>query len=125
MDARHDRADHSAGKTDPQVAPIVVAIGRFGSGETFHLLIDAFAEVRNQHPSAHLVFADDGEAAYRAELEKRAGAQVHFLGWRRDLETLYADADLFALTSDNEGTPVAAIGSDRLYPTSPSRFPPE
>ena len=32
-----------------------------------------------------------------------------FLGWRRDLDVIYADLDLVALTSINEGTPVAVI----------------
>jgi hypothetical protein len=34
---------------------------------------------------------------------------VRFLGWRDDLETLYAAADVVLLTSDNEGTPVSLI----------------
>src|SRR5262249_34656720 len=34
---------------------------------------------------------------------------VHFLGWRRDLAPVYADLDALALTSINEGTPVALI----------------
>jgi glycosyltransferase involved in cell wall biosynthesis len=34
---------------------------------------------------------------------------VRFLGWRRDLATIYAATDVFALTSRNEGTPVALI----------------
>lgn len=90
---------------------IIAAIGRLVPVKRFDLLIDAFAEVRAQHPNTELILAGDGEAAYRAELEKRASSigGVRFLGWRRDLETIYADADLFALTSDNEGTPVAAI----------------
>jgi glycosyltransferase involved in cell wall biosynthesis len=35
--------------------------------------------------------------------------RVHFLGWRRDLDAVYADLDIVALTSLNEGTPVALI----------------
>jgi glycosyltransferase involved in cell wall biosynthesis len=34
---------------------------------------------------------------------------VRFLGWRRDLATVYAATDVFVLTSQNEGTPVALI----------------
>ena len=37
-----------------------------------------------------------------------AGA-VRFLGWRADLDRLYADLDVVALTSRNEGSPVALI----------------
>lgn len=35
--------------------------------------------------------------------------RVHFLGWRKDMVPVYAALDLLALTSDNEGTPVAVI----------------
>ena len=35
--------------------------------------------------------------------------RVRFLGWRRDLSTIYAATDVFLLTSRNEGTPVALI----------------
>jgi glycosyltransferase involved in cell wall biosynthesis len=34
---------------------------------------------------------------------------VRFLGWRRDLARVYADLDVVALTSRNEGSPVALI----------------
>lgn len=35
--------------------------------------------------------------------------RVRFLGWRSDLERIYADSDVVALTSNNEGTPVCLI----------------
>ena len=35
--------------------------------------------------------------------------RVRFLGWRRDLATIYGATDVFLLTSRNEGTPVALI----------------
>ena len=35
--------------------------------------------------------------------------RVRFLGWRRDLSTIYGATDVFMLTSRNEGTPVALI----------------
>ncbi len=92
-------------------APLAVAVGRLVPVKRFDLLIEAFAETVRSQPDAHLVLAGDGEAAYRAQLEKLAAnvPNVHFLGWRRDLEAIYCDADLFLLTSDNEGTPVAVI----------------
>jgi glycosyltransferase involved in cell wall biosynthesis len=34
---------------------------------------------------------------------------MRFLGWRSDLDTVYAATDVFVLTSRNEGTPVALI----------------
>ena len=34
---------------------------------------------------------------------------VIFLGWERDIPSIYADLDILALTSQNEGTPVSII----------------
>ena len=34
---------------------------------------------------------------------------MRFLGWRADLDRLYADLDVVVLTSKNEGSPVALI----------------
>jgi glycosyltransferase involved in cell wall biosynthesis len=35
--------------------------------------------------------------------------RIIFTGWRRDLPDIYADLDVLAVTSNNEGTPVSAI----------------
>ena len=37
------------------------------------------------------------------------GDRAHFVGWRGDVETVYAASDVVALTSDNEGMPVSLI----------------
>ncbi len=54
----------------------------------------------------------DGES--RKSLEeyvknKSLSKYIHFLGFRNDLESIYSDLDIVALTSNNEGTPVALI----------------
>ena len=72
----------------------------------------AAARVREAEPLAQFVVVGDGER--RADLEtlvdrlaiRRA---VTFLGWRRDMVSVYADLDVVALTSLNEGSPVALI----------------
>jgi glycosyltransferase involved in cell wall biosynthesis len=94
----------------PADAPIVASVGRFVPIKRFDLLIQAIKRVFATRPDVHLCLAGDGDPALRTALEKEANdPRIHFLGWRRDLETIYADADVFALTSDNEGTPVAVI----------------
>jgi glycosyltransferase involved in cell wall biosynthesis len=55
-----------------------------------------------------------GDGERRADLEalaRRLGIaeRVLFLGWRRDMVEVYADLDVVALTSRNEGSPVALI----------------
>lgn len=92
--------------------PLVVAVGRLVPIKRFDVLLDAFARVLPKRPDAHLAIAGDGAPEERAALELQAAPfadRVHFLGWRQDLEQLYVDADVLALTSDNEGTPVTVI----------------
>jgi glycosyltransferase involved in cell wall biosynthesis len=42
------------------------------------------------------------------------GQRIRFLGWRSDVEALYAASDLIVLTSDNEGMPVSLIEAASL-----------
>ena len=63
-------------------------------------------------PTALFLIVGDGER--RRELEQLARAhgiadRTRFLGWRRDVATIYSATDVFLLTSRNEGTPVALI----------------
>jgi glycosyltransferase involved in cell wall biosynthesis len=60
------------------------------------------------------VFLVIGDGERRASLEAAARArgllgQTRFLGWRADLDRVYADLDAVVLTSRNEGSPVALI----------------
>jgi glycosyltransferase involved in cell wall biosynthesis len=66
--------------------------------------------VRREIPAAQFVVCGDGDLlteviATSADLD----GGLHLLGWRADVETVYAAADLVLLTSDNEGMPVALI----------------
>ncbi len=63
-------------------------------------------------PRARFLIVGDGER--RQALEQLVDAlglrtATHFLGWRADLDRLYADLDVVVLTSRNEGSPVALI----------------
>ncbi len=92
--------------------PVVLAAGRLVPIKRFDLLLEAFADVVRANPKAVLLLAGDGAPEERARLEELArplGSSVRFLGWRTDLPELFAAADVLALSSDNEGTPVAVI----------------
>ncbi len=93
----------------PPEARIVLGVGRLVPIKRFDLLIEAFIRLAPRSPDAHLVLVGDGEL--RAALEKQAAGhpRIHFAGLRRDLPAIYADAAALALSSDNEGTPVAVI----------------
>jgi glycosyltransferase involved in cell wall biosynthesis len=96
----------------PDGAKIVSTVGRLTAIKQHRLLLDTVAKVAATEPRVLALIAGDGEL--RADLESYAAQlgitdRVRFLGWRRDLATIYAATDVFVLTSRNEGTPVALI----------------
>jgi glycosyltransferase involved in cell wall biosynthesis len=96
----------------PADADVVCTVGRLTAIKQHRLFLDTIAAVARTRPALIALIAGDGEL--RADLERYAGElgiadRVRFLGWRRDLDTIYAAADVFLLTSRNEGTPVALI----------------
>ena len=93
-------------------AVVVGYIGRFVAIKDLPTLVRAFACVATQQPDAVLLLVGDGPA--RAEVESLVASlglqgQVHLPGWIEDLAPLYATIDICALSSLNEGTPVALI----------------
>jgi glycosyltransferase involved in cell wall biosynthesis len=92
--------------------PVIVTVGRLTPIKQHHLLLDAARLVADAVPELIVLIAGHGELAGELDAQARRlrlADNVRFLGWRRDLDTIYAAADLFALTSRNEGTPVALI----------------
>ncbi len=93
-------------------APLVGMVARLVPIKRHEWFFEAAARVKKRHPQCHFVLVGDGER--RGELEGLANhlgldGQVHFLGWRKDLERIYADLDLVVLSSANEGLPVSLI----------------
>jgi glycosyltransferase involved in cell wall biosynthesis len=87
-------------------------VGRLVEIKAPFLLWSAFQSVVARHPTAVLLIAGEGplEAQLRREVAARGlEPNVRFCGWQRDLPLLYASCDIVALTSRNEGTPVALI----------------
>jgi glycosyltransferase involved in cell wall biosynthesis len=96
----------------PATAKVVSTVGRLTAIKQHRLFLDTVAKVAQAEPRVLALIAGDGEL--RAGLESYAAQlgirdRVRFLGWRRDLDTIYAATDVFLLTSRNEGTPVALI----------------
>ncbi len=95
---------------------VVGIVGRLVPVKNHELMLDAFARlIRSDGPPWHLVVVGGGqdrEAALRAR-SRRLGVEgrVLWLGWRRDLPALYPAMDVVALSSRDEGTPVALLES--------------
>jgi len=91
---------------------VVGYVGRFVPIKNIAVLVRAFAAASALQGNMWLVLAGDGPL--RADLESLAGEcgvghRVRFLGWTENLAALYATLDICALSSSNEGTPVAII----------------
>ena len=95
----------------PADAPIVGIAGRLVPIKNIPLFLEAAVRVLRDVPDALFVVAGDGELRplLQAEAEQALGDRVRFLGWVSDLPELYAALDVVALTSLNEGAPVALI----------------
>ncbi len=92
--------------------PLVGIVGRLVPIKAPEILLQAAINVRNSLPTAQFLVVGDGER--RRELETLVDhlslrGSVRFLGWRRDLVRVYADLDVVALSSLNEGSPVVLI----------------
>jgi glycosyltransferase involved in cell wall biosynthesis len=87
-------------------------LGRMTEIKRVDVLLDAFARLRRDGVDADLVLVGDGPL--RRGLEQQAEAagiadRTHFVGYRADVGSIYAAIDVVALSSANEGTPVAVI----------------
>ncbi|MCR4407330.1 MAG: glycosyltransferase family 4 protein [Anaerolineae bacterium] len=92
--------------------PLVGIVARLTAVKNHHLFLEAARLIVQAEPVTRFLIVGDGEL--RDELENRArelglAERVFFLGWRSDMPRIYADLDVIALTSRNEGTPVSLI----------------
>jgi glycosyltransferase involved in cell wall biosynthesis len=90
--------------------PIVSVVGRLTPIKDHPILFEAFREAYDTGAHLCVVGGGERESELRA-LADRLGIspRTHFLGFRTDLDSILSDTDVVALTSRNEGTPVALI----------------
>ncbi|MDW8281226.1 MAG: glycosyltransferase [Myxococcales bacterium] len=94
----------------PPEIRLVGMVGRMVPIKDHRTLLQAMHRLDDPQVHAVLVGSGESEPAVRQAIDELGlGGRVHLLGWRRDLPLVYADLDVLALTSRNEGTPVAII----------------
>ena len=94
----------------PDGVPVVAFVARLTGVKRPDRFAEAVLSLDSQVADLHVLVA--GEGAALPDLRRRLaplGARARFLGWRPDVEVVYAAADLVLLTSDNEGMPVSLI----------------
>jgi glycosyltransferase involved in cell wall biosynthesis len=89
-------------------------IGRLVPIKNHCLFLAAAKSVIQINPGLRLKFKVIGDGELKGRLEEYTEKLkllnfVEFLGWQKDLTNVYADLDIVALTSINEGTPVSLI----------------
>lgn len=92
--------------------PVVVIVGRLVPIKNHDLFLDLAARFAAAGRPGRFVVVGGGEEEGRLRARARelgVEGRVTFLGWRSDLERVYAGADVVVLTSHNEGTPVCLI----------------
>jgi len=98
----------------PQDAPLAAIVARLVPIKNHAVFLRAAKLVCGSLPAARFLIVGDGPERRGLEaLTEQLGlkGRVIFLGFRDDLPRIYADCDATALSSDNEGMPVALIES--------------
>ena len=111
-DFRIERAEARRLLNIPEHDRVAVIVARLSPEKNHHVLLAAFSDVLRTLPSARLLIAGDGTIRDSIAQEvERLGlqGQVQLLGVRRDVNQLLAASDLFVLSSDREGLPIAVL----------------
>lgn len=106
------RAEVRAALDLPGGAFVTSIVARLAPIKAHEVFLQAARHLLAVRPDAVFLVVGDGQR--REELEALTarlglGESVRFLGWRADLEAIYRASDAVALTSRNEGSPVALI----------------
>lgn len=92
----------------PTDVKLIGIIGRLTSIKNHALFLEAAHLIRQARQDVHFVIVGDGELRPNLEHQvKKLGLEsyVSFIGWVKDPAPLLQNFDVFALTSNNEGTP--------------------
>ncbi len=95
----------------PADALVVACVGAFTQQKDHATLLTAWAALAPARPHAWLVLLGDGplRPAIEARIREPSVPRVVLAGFRDDLPAVLPDADVVALTSRNEGLPLAVL----------------
>lgn len=93
----------------PQDGPVVAWVGRVTRIKRPDRFLAVAREVRRAVPTARFLVCGNGDLHGDLAAAADLRDSLHLLGWRADVESVYAAADVVLLTSDNEGMPVSLI----------------
>lgn len=93
---------------------LVGIVGRLVPIKNHKMFIDAVYKLKEKKEGIKAKFLIVGDGELRKKIkdyirEKELERNIIFLGFRKDMEVVYADLDIVVLTSLNEGLPVALI----------------
>jgi len=95
---------------------LIVAVGNLYPVKGHRYLIEALGLLRERHPRAHVAIVGRGELHDALHTQARSagvGDRVHLLGFRPDVGSVLAAADVFAMPSLSEGLPLALLEAMR------------
>ncbi|MGH2757039.1 MAG: glycosyltransferase [Actinomycetota bacterium] len=89
-------------------APAIGTVGRLARQKAHDVLIEAFARVLERFPTSTLHIVGHDDEGLRPALEEQArkmgiSGSVHVEGFKKDIQQVLTDMDLFVLSSDFEG----------------------
>jgi len=93
----------------PPHDPVVAYVGRVTGVKRPDRFLAVAREVRLSLPKTQFVVCGQGDLLPELSRDSGLTPPPLLLGWRSDVETVYAAADVVLLTSDNEGMPVSLI----------------
>ncbi len=91
---------------------VVGIVGRLYAIKAHDFFLHSAFNLLKKRSNVHFFIVGDGDEHTRLEKmvqAEDAGANIHFLGWQKDMAAAYAAMDILALTSLNEGSPFSLI----------------
>lgn len=91
-------------------AYVILSVGELNKNKNHEIIIKALAKIKN--PQIHYLICGDGllkDYLMNIAFELGVDCNIHFLGFRNDVEEMYKISNLFVFPSYREGLPVSVM----------------